>query len=88
MEPDRIGIFEAKTHFSEVVDRVVREGRAITVTRRGDPVVDITPTKMRNGKRMNRADALKGLDELRAEVPKMSHAEIADLINDGRGELP
>lgn len=39
MESERIGIFEAKTHFSEIIDKVVREGRSVTVTRRGKPMV-------------------------------------------------
>jgi prevent-host-death family protein len=84
VDDEQIGIFEAKTHFSEVVDRVVREGRTITVTRRGEPVVDITPTKARAPGRMSRADALAELERLRAEVPKMSRQEILDLIAEGR----
>ncbi|HNO76811.1 MAG TPA: type II toxin-antitoxin system Phd/YefM family antitoxin [Phycisphaerae bacterium] len=84
MDQDQIGIFEAKTHFSEVVDRVVREGRTITVTRRGEPVVDIIPTGARNGMQMSRAEALSALQQLRDEVPKMSRKEILDLIAEGR----
>ena len=85
---ERVGMFEAKTHFSEIVDRVVREGQAVTVTRRGEPVVDITPTRVRSSTGMTRQQALEELDRLRGEVPKMSRDEIADLIAQGRDRWP
>jgi len=84
MENEEIGIFEAKTHFSEVVDRVMRLGRPITVTRRGKPAVDITPTKSGAKPRMGRSEAFAELERLRAEVPRMTRQEILDLIDEGR----
>lgn len=39
---NEIGVFEAKTHFSQVVDNVER-GADYTVTRRGKPVAKIIP---------------------------------------------
>ncbi len=38
-----IGIFEAKTKFSEICERVAAKGVAILVTRRGKPLVTIEP---------------------------------------------
>ena len=38
----RIGIYEARTHFSEIIDEVV-EGETIIVTRHGSPVARIVP---------------------------------------------
>ena len=85
MEKERVGMFEAKTHFSEIVDRVVREGRPITVTRRGQPVVDISPSTEGAGQsRMTREEALAALEELRARLPKMSRSDIDQLIDEGR----
>lgn len=84
MENEEIGIFEAKTHFSEVVDRVIRNGRPITVTRRGKPAVEITPTKSRTKSRMSRSEAFAELDKLRDEVPRMTQQEILNLVAEGR----
>lgn len=84
MGDNRIGMFEAKTHFSEVVERVVREGNPVTVTKRGQPVVDIIPTRAQPANRMSRGEALTELARLRAEVPGMTGREIVDLIAEGR----
>jgi prevent-host-death family protein len=84
MEHEEIGIFEAKTHFSEVVDKVLRNGRPITVTRRGKPAVEISPIRSTSKPRMSRSEAFAELDKLRQEVPRMTHQEIVDLIAEGR----
>lgn len=42
MEFDEIGAFEAKTHLSELLDRVSR-GHAYRITRRGKPVAELRP---------------------------------------------
>ena len=39
----KLGLFEAKTKFSEVCDEVARTGQSVTVTRRGKPLVRIDP---------------------------------------------
>lgn len=89
MDHDRVGIFEAKAHFSEIVDRVLREGRTITVTRRGEPVVEISPiSEGANRLRMSREDAVAALEELRSRVLKMTEEEIATVINEGRDRCP
>jgi prevent-host-death family protein len=82
---EQIGMFEAKTHFSELVQRVMSEGRPITVTRRGRPVVDITPTKSQIAGRMSRRDAVAELGKLRDEVPAMTRQEVLALVAAGRG---
>ena len=38
-----IGLFEAKTKFSEICERVATQGVAVLVTRRGKPLVKIEP---------------------------------------------
>lgn len=40
-----IGAFEAKTHFSELLDRV-SQGEVFTVTRRGKPVAKLGPSEV------------------------------------------
>ena len=38
-----IGLFEAKTKFSEICERVAVQGVGVVVTRRGKPLVKIEP---------------------------------------------
>ena len=40
---DTIGLFEAKTKFSEICARVAAKREAVLVTRRGKPLVKIEP---------------------------------------------
>ena len=41
-----VGAFEAKTHFSSLLEKAQR-GTVIVVTRRGKPVAQLGPTEMR-----------------------------------------
>ena len=41
---DLLSVYEAKTHFSEVI-RQVRTGRTITISYRGEPVAEIRPAQ-------------------------------------------
>ena len=79
-----VGIFDAKTHFSELVERVVREGCAITVTRRGIPVVDIVPTQALGSMPTTREEAIVELIRLRETLPRLSREEIRAAIDEGR----
>ena len=83
-----LGIFDVKTHFSEVVDRVLREGRPITVTRRGKPVVDIVPTGSTARGRMTPEEILAAREELSKEVEPMDFAEIKAITDEGRDRCP
>lgn len=38
-----IGLFEAKTHLSELVERVASQGEEVRITRRGTPVARLVP---------------------------------------------
>lgn len=38
-----IGIFQAKTHFSDICEKVSRTGEPILITKRGVPIVRIDP---------------------------------------------
>lgn len=44
-----IGLFEAKTKFSEICDAVASQGVAVVVTRRGRPLVRIEPIRNSRG---------------------------------------
>ncbi len=43
MKVQEAGLFEAKTHFSEIVAKVEREGAVYRITRRGVPVAELRP---------------------------------------------
>lgn len=45
--PQTIGAFDAKTHFSELLNRV-EAGEEIIITRRGKPIAKIVSTAERN----------------------------------------
>jgi prevent-host-death family protein len=45
-----IGLFEAKTKFSEICERVAAQGVPVLVTRRGQPLVTIEPIPVAKGR--------------------------------------
>lgn len=48
---DSVGLFEAKTKFSELCDRVAKNKEPIIVTKRGEPLVVIAPTGDKTGRK-------------------------------------
>jgi prevent-host-death family protein len=77
-----IGAFEAKTHFSQVIDKAER-GEDFIITRRGKPVAKIIPFEQK--KEMTRKEAIAELMEMR----KLYRGEpgsfnIREAIEDGR----
>ena len=61
MAGQRIGSFEAKTHFSRIIEEV-EHGADFIVTRRGKPVAKIIPFKQE--KTMTRMEAIERLMEM------------------------
>ncbi len=57
-EPTTYSMYEAKAKFSKVI-RTVREGRAVTVSYRGEPVAEIRPIKPRAETIEERLEALE-----------------------------
>lgn len=43
MKPEEYGVFETKTHLSELVQRVEEEGATFCITKRGKPVAELRP---------------------------------------------
>ena len=58
----QIGAFEAKTHFSRIIEEV-EQGADYVITRRGKPVAKIIPFKQE--KEITRAEAVAQLIEMR-----------------------
>ena len=42
MKPKEVGVFEAKTHLSELLDKV-SQGQVYLISRRGRPVAELRP---------------------------------------------
>lgn len=68
---------EIKTHFWDTVERVWKAGRSITVTWRGDAVVEIASGAANASVgRPTRDEGPWALAEIRARTPKMSPEQI------------
>jgi prevent-host-death family protein len=78
---DVIGAYEAKAHFSELLERV-ENGQEITITRHGTPVAKLMPVK----KAVTPEERAAAIREWR-EVSKsltLGDLKIRDLISEGR----
>jgi len=79
-----IGAFEAKTHFSALLERAAR-GEEIVITKRGKPIAKIGPAAAKH-------DAAKAWDVIRriqadvkrARTGPISTDEIVEWIKEGR----
>lgn len=49
MNEESIGLFEAKTHLSELIERV-QAGESFQITKRGQPVAQLTPLEGKKAK--------------------------------------
>jgi prevent-host-death family protein len=77
---DSIGAFEAKTHFSALLERVAR-GERITITKRGVPTALLVPIEDRQKEAA--AQAARRIRALRKRV-KPGKMSIREMIDEGR----
>lgn len=75
-----VGSFEAKTHLSELLDKV-RDGTEIIITRRGKPIARLIPYK-ENKKTKSRKELILKFTEIRNYVK--GSVNIKDFIEEGR----
>lgn len=90
MEPRTIGLFEAKTHLSELVAGAER-GDEVIITRHNKPVAKLVPVKpVAQFDKAKRRAAIAGIEALREELRRkygsMKREEIVALVRDGRDE--
>jgi prevent-host-death family protein len=76
----QVGIFEAKTHLSQLLDDVER-GEEIVVTRRGKPIAHIVPAP--DDRREKAKAAAARIRELRKGLT-LDGATLKELIEEGR----
>ena len=80
-----MGAFEAKTHFSRLLD-IVEAGEEVSITRRGKEVARIIPSgEARNDRRAATFARIRELREaIRAESGTFTTEELIALKNEGR----
>ncbi len=79
MQIQTIGAFEAKTHFSELIEDV-SHGRNVTITRRGKPVAKLIPYQ--EGNVSSRSSAISDLIELSKQIDGKFYLKA--LVKEGR----
>ncbi|GHV81327.1 antitoxin [Spirochaetia bacterium] len=78
----QIGTFEAKTHFSHIIEEV-ENGADFIITKRGKPVAKIIPFKQE--KEMTRMEAIEQLIEMRKRYRgEPGSFNIREAIEEGR----
>jgi prevent-host-death family protein len=77
---DTIGTFEAKTHLTQLLDRVAA-GEEITITRHGTPIARLVPVNPTSPRRIR--EAIAKLKEF-SKGQTLGGLKIKDLINEGR----
>jgi prevent-host-death family protein len=78
-----IGLFEAKTHFSELV-RKARAGESFIITQRGEPAAAFGPIPQeQQRKRHSIAEAIRRIQAME-KIEGVSHEQIRSWIEDGR----
>jgi prevent-host-death family protein len=76
-----VGAFEAKTHLSDLLDRVAR-GEKITITRHGVPAALLIPVEEKEAK-LTHAEIVEGMRALRKRV-KPGKMSVRDMVKEGR----
>lgn len=80
-EANTVGAYEAKTHLSELLEKV-EAGQEITITRHGSPVAKLVPVN-RKATASEREAAIRRIQTLGASL-SLGGMKIGDLIKEGR----
>jgi prevent-host-death family protein len=81
MKMDTVGAFEAKTHLSELLERVSK-GETITITRYGVPAAMLVPVG-EVGKKLTHKEIVEGTRSLRKRV-KPDRISVREMVEEGR----
>ena len=76
-----VGTFKAKTHLSELLDRLSR-GETITITRHGIPAAMLVPIG-RTGKKLTHKEIVEGMRALRKRI-KPDRVSVRETVKEGR----
>ena len=78
---ESVGAFEAKTHLSDLLDRV-RQGERITITRHGVPAAMLVPVG-EAGPKLTHQEVVEGMRALRKRI-KPDAMRVREMVNEGR----
>lgn len=81
MDGNTVGAYEAKTHLSELLEKV-EAGEEITITRHGAAVARLVPVKKR-ASADERIAAIRRIQKLSSSL-SLNGPKIKDLIREGR----
>lgn len=81
---EHIGMFDAKTRFSEIVRMVKETGRRVIVTNRGEEMVEIVPIGASGRSGRSRENAFDEIERLRRLRGRSTHAENREDVERGR----
>ena len=76
----RMSVYDAKAHFSELVERA-QNGRSTVITKRGRVVARIVPAK---APEWDRSAVLDEAEALRKSLKVAKRVNLAELIGEGR----
>lgn len=76
-----IGAFEAKTHLSDLLDRVSK-GETITITRHGVPAAMLVPVGEKR-KKLAHKEIVEGMRALRRRI-KPDRMSVREMVEEGR----
>lgn len=79
MTVNNIGIHDAKTHFSKLIESV-KKGRSITITQRGHPVAVLVPVDDRAQIKKDRLVAIEKIREFKKQQSPMNTKEFELLL--------
>ena len=77
-----VGVYEAKAHFSELLERVAR-GEVITITKHSIPVAKLSSAETKSEESI--MQAIESIKKLRKEINvKLTDDEIREMRDEGR----
>lgn len=82
MDTERVGLFEAKTHLSELVERV-SHGESFEITRHGRLVARLVPSEER-GEKMTPRQAVERIRAIQSRSALGEGLTLRQLIDEGR----
>jgi prevent-host-death family protein len=78
---ESVGAFEAKTHLSDLLERV-GQGEIITITRHGVPAAMLIPVG-EVGPKLTHQEVVEGMRALRKRI-KPDAMSVREMVNEGR----
>ena len=87
IEEGTISAFNAKTHLSQLLSALEKDGQEFIITKRGKPIARLSPFDTTSSGELSPDDIVSGFKKLRArQKPLGSELTLKDLYRAGREE--